>query len=258
MGCCYIPRGRHVFFIMMDVILALVTMSGMSRNKRLITLKTYIQTPTYDEVDPLENFTPGWSDEPTDVVSVGLVIIFYALWTGAWNTYRWVKLLNNGYSPIPADATTKFPTQTARWFDYAISSPVITILIVLYGGIFDTYTVIGLCALDCCTIVIGALAERLSTDFERRVGTLLAFVPFIIVHTIIWIQFKRLDSDYVPDFVAYIVMSIIIAKALFGIIQLTRVFYLLPYAWAIVLNDWVSELCKQYLGWTLVSRVIFV
>tara|TARA_Y100001938_G_scaffold66830_1_gene92800 strand:- start:296 stop:910 length:615 start_codon:yes stop_codon:yes gene_type:complete len=202
----------------------------------------------------LTEFSPDWSDKSTTGVSVDLAILFFCLWTACWDIRRWLKTEEYKYQLI--QESSEFITDGYRWIEYSISAPVMDLVSVFFLFIFEAYAVTGLVGLSLTTIIIGGIAERLPSKGERQMFTLLAFVPFIILHTVMWIQYYRVVTDDTPEFVSWLIGGLFASKAIFGIMQTMLVFGIVSHKTSWVTFDFMSFIAKTWMTIILLSRVL--
>ncbi len=74
----------------------------------------------------------------------------------------------------------------ARWYEYAISSSIMVVLIAAFVGIWDLAAVIAIFAINTCMILFGLLMERHEAPGEARwsafwFGTFAGAIPWVIL-----------------------------------------------------------------------------
>lgn len=99
-----------------------------------------------------------------------------------------------------------------RWIDYAISSPMMVVVIGLVSGIVDVWTLWGMAAMQSFLMVVNGYLE--GTD--NRVMPAIMSVYYIV--TIWGPVFHAVDQQNVPLFVAWVIATLFLLFASFGVV----------------------------------------
>ena len=101
----------------------------------------------------------------------------------------------------------------ARWYEYAISSSLMIVIIALLTGIYDIGTLIPLFAINACMNLFGLMMELHNQTTERtnwtayNFGVFAGLIPWVVIA--IYLGGATIASEgAIPDFVYYIYGSI--------------------------------------------------
>jgi hypothetical protein len=130
----------------------------------------------------------------------------------------------------------KLKRNYARWYEYALSSSVMLVLVAVLSNVVDFNALILIFVLNACMNLFGLSMEKhnslkqqmdpnAKTDWTEYIyGVIAGFTPWIVVGTYFFVTLDRVDGQVVngvtieiPDFVTWIFWSLIVTFNTFAI-----------------------------------------
>lgn len=105
-----------------------------------------------------------------------------------------------------------------RWVDYAITSPIMVVLIALISGVVDVWTLWGMAAMQSILMIVSGYAEG---DNSLWLTLLMALYYTITVWGPI---FHAIAQQNVPLFVAWIILTLFVLFAAFGVVYVVAMY----------------------------------
>ena len=106
-----------------------------------------------------------------------------------------------------------------RWVDYAISSPMMVVVIAVVSGVIDVWTLWGMAAMQSFLMVVSGYIEG---DSNRLSLALLMAVYYTI--TVWGPVFHAIAQQNIPLFVAWIIATLFLLFASFGVVYIIAIF----------------------------------
>jgi hypothetical protein len=107
-----------------------------------------------------------------------------------------------------------------RYFEYAVTAPLMIVIISILFGLRDVFTLIALAFLCSSTMLFGVLQSWDNTS-SSTAAHWMGWVPFIVMWAIIMKFFEIMSkTNDVPDFVVLVIILEFILFGCFGLVQL--------------------------------------
>lgn len=149
-----------------------------------------------------------------------------------------------------------------RWVEYALSSTIMILIIMLLSGLTNLSALIGVAGANVGMILFGWLSEvqnppgRDKTDWTPFImGCIVGSFPWIAVYGSIFLNLSQIGADFseVPDFVWFIIVTQFLLFQSFAInhaLQYTEGVY--PnYLFGERIYIWLSLISKSLLAWSI-------
>lgn len=253
-------RNLRVFNIVMGVfhLIQGTLMVALSNDFRL-TLTTSFWDTTVDSGG--ENFTAESVTENLIDIQLGPAVALFLFLSAAAHFLIASPLFYNWYVE-----NLKGGINYARWYEYALSSSVMIVLIAMLSGVLDAPSLILLFTLNAMMILFGLLMELHNQTTEKTnwtsfiYGCIAGIVPWIIIA---W-YFIAAITDFegpnpVPDFVYGILISLFITFNVFAInmfLQYKKVGPWKNYLFGETMYIVLSLFAKSILAWQVFSGTL--
>ena len=152
----------------------------------------------------------------------------------------------------------------ARWYEYALSSSLMIVIIAMLVGMYDLSSLILISAVNAAMILFGLLMELHNQKTEKTswtsfiFGSITGFIPWIVIY----LYFAGAVSsvgDVIPKFVYGILVSIFITFNIFPLnmyLQYKRVGKWKDYLFGEAMYILLSLVAKSLLAWQIFSGTL--
>ncbi|GAB3252403.1 heliorhodopsin HeR [Nocardioides dilutus] len=184
-------------------------------------------------------------------VSVGVLMAAYFV-AAALNHGLSATLLRRFYEAELAHGRNRI-----RWAEFAVSAPILMLLIALYTGVTDLAPLVVIGAATIVMIVCGWMQESLNPP-DRRTTTMVPFWSGVLAALVPWsiVAAHLMDAPNDQDFVVSIFLSLFILWACFGVNQWLQYYRFGPwsdYYYGEQTYLVLSLVAKSALAWQIVA-----
>ena len=152
----------------------------------------------------------------------------------------------------------------ARWYEYALSSSVMIVVIAMLCGVYDLSTLILLFALNACMNLFGLSMELHNQTTTKTNWTTYIFGCFagIIPWVVVYLYFSGAVAsigDVIPKFVYWILITIFVTFMCFAVnmyLQYRKVGKWKDYLYSEVVYVALSLIAKSALAWQIFSGTL--
>lgn len=164
-----------------------------------------VKTANLITVVALRNQTNLHIEHP-DNISLLTLLVLCSVVSASMHMLNSVEPETNGTNPF-------------RWIDYAISSPMMVVVIAVVSGIIDVWTLWGMAAMQSFLMVVSGYIEG---ESNRLTMALLMTIYYTI--TIWGPVFHAIAQQNIPLFVAWIIATLYILFASFGVVYIVAIY----------------------------------
>lgn len=184
-------------------------------------------------------------------VSVGVLMAVYFV-AAALNHGLSATLLRRVY-----EAGLTAGRNRIRWAEFAVSAPILMLLIALYTGVTELTALVVIGAATLVMVVCGWMQEALNPP-GRRTTTMVPFWSGAVAALVPWsiVASQLLDTSGNPDFVLSIFLSLFILWACFGVnqwLQFRRIGSWTDYLYGEQTYLVLSLVARSALAWQIVA-----
>jgi Heliorhodopsin len=204
-----------------------------------------------DIIIPITHETGTGTATPMLDVSVGVLMAVYFV-AAAVNHGLSATLLRRTY-----EAELRAGRNRIRWVEYAVSAPILMLLIALYTGVTDVSALVVIGAATWVMVLCGWMQEALNPP-GRRTTTMVPFWSGVVAALVPWsiVAGHMITAPGNQDFVLSIFLSLFILWASFGVnqwLQFRQVGLWSDYLYGEQTFLVLSLVAKSALAWQIVA-----